>query len=210
MSAGLREAKKEKTRVAIAQKGIELFLERGFDDVSIADIAAAAEVAKMTVFNYFPAKEDIFFFLQERTVADLADVVRNRPTGELALDAIHRYVLREFESRTEWTGLHDGAERFGAAIRGSVALQNALRRRWDSAHGELTSVLAESRAADDVIVAVVAAQISATVHQLVLANTRRIAAGVPPTEAVAQATSDTNRAFELLDGGRTAAHIDGY
>ena len=57
--AGLRARKKARTRDAIADAAISLFLAHGFDQVSVADIAAAAEVSKPTLFRYFTAKEDL-------------------------------------------------------------------------------------------------------------------------------------------------------
>jgi AcrR family transcriptional regulator len=56
---GLRERKKAKTRSAISEAAISMFLERGYDQVSVAEIAAAAEVTKSTVFVYFPSKDDL-------------------------------------------------------------------------------------------------------------------------------------------------------
>ena len=62
---GRRERKKQATRQHIAMTAVRLFLERGFDDVSVAEIAEAADVSKVTVFNYFPSKTDMVFELAE-------------------------------------------------------------------------------------------------------------------------------------------------
>lgn len=62
---GLRDRKKEMTRQAISNVATRLFIERGFDNVSVADIAHEADVARKTVFNYFPRKEDLVFDREE-------------------------------------------------------------------------------------------------------------------------------------------------
>ena len=59
MTAGLRELKKQQTRQVISDTATRLFMEHGFESVTIAQIATAAQVAKMTVTNYFPRKEDL-------------------------------------------------------------------------------------------------------------------------------------------------------
>src|ERR1700741_4994091 len=58
---GLRELKKEQTRQHTAGTAWQLFIDRGFDQVSVAEVARAAQVAEATVFNYFPSKEDLFY-----------------------------------------------------------------------------------------------------------------------------------------------------
>ena len=58
---GLRERKKRATREHISEMATKLFIARGFEHVTIDEVAAAANVSKMTVFNYFPRKEDLFF-----------------------------------------------------------------------------------------------------------------------------------------------------
>jgi AcrR family transcriptional regulator len=93
---GLRERKKEQTRQLIADTAHRLFADRGFDAVTVAQIARAANVSEVTVFNYFPTKEDLFFggtqFFEEK----LLDAVRTRAPGESVLEAFRRPVLAGF------------------------------------------------------------------------------------------------------------------
>src|SRR6266480_5376926 len=87
---GLREAKKLETRREIADAAMRLFVQRGFDHVTVSEVAAAARVSEKTVFNYFPTKEDLFFDeLPERQAAVIA-AIRNRATGESVVAALRR------------------------------------------------------------------------------------------------------------------------
>src|ERR1700722_3981598 len=104
---GLREQKKEQTRAAIAHTAIGLFLQRGFEQVSIAEIAEAAGVAKQTVTNYFPNKEDLVLSGQPTLTPDLAGAVRGRAPGESPVAALYRLVRSEL----------DRAARRGDAVR---------------------------------------------------------------------------------------------
>jgi AcrR family transcriptional regulator len=140
---GLRERKKEQTRAAIAHIAVGLFLERGYDRVSIADIAAAAGVAKMTVTNYFPAKEDLVISAGASVVPDLGAVVRNRRAGETVLGALLRFVRAELDRRAEWTALHDGVTQFTRMSMASTALSEAFARRWDGLQADLAQALEE-------------------------------------------------------------------
>src|ERR1700720_4013222 len=91
--AGLRERKKQQTRELIADSARGLFADRGFDAVTVAQIARAANVSEVTVFNYFPTKEDLFYggmqFFEEQLIA----AVRGRARGESAMSAFRRHVL---------------------------------------------------------------------------------------------------------------------
>src|SRR5919206_1939632 len=80
-SEGLRERKKRRTREAIADAAMRLFAERGFDTVTVADVARAADVSEKTVFNYFPAKEDLVFAGGTDRRAALLEAIRTRPAG---------------------------------------------------------------------------------------------------------------------------------
>jgi AcrR family transcriptional regulator len=87
---GLRETKKLRTRQEIADKAMGLFVKRGFDHVTVAEVAAAAEVSEKTVYNYFPTKEDLFFDEVPAREAALVEAVRNRRPGESVPAALER------------------------------------------------------------------------------------------------------------------------
>src|SRR5262245_13768700 len=87
---GLRARKKAKTRLAIAEIATRLFIERGFDQVTTAEVAAAAEVSLATIFNYFETKEDLFFDREAEIIAATCQVVADRRAGEAILPAFHR------------------------------------------------------------------------------------------------------------------------
>lgn len=92
---GLRELKKEQTRQHIAATAWELFAARGFDQVSVAEVARAAQVAEATVFNYFPSKEDLFYSRLESFWTRLADAVSARPPGQPVLAAFQAALLAD-------------------------------------------------------------------------------------------------------------------
>ena len=92
---GLRELKKEQTRQLIADTAWRLFADRGFDRVTVAEIAREAQVAEATVFNYFPTKEDLFYWRLEAFGMRLADAVSARPAGEPVLAAFRRALMDE-------------------------------------------------------------------------------------------------------------------
>src|SRR3954463_2290716 len=90
---GLRARKKQQTRELIAETARRLFAERGFDRVTVAEIARAAEVSEKTVFNYFPTKEDLVYWQLEAFEAQILGAISERAPGESALAAFSRFVL---------------------------------------------------------------------------------------------------------------------
>lgn len=92
---GLRELKKEQTRQHIADTAWALFADRGFDRVSVAEVARAAQVAEATVFNYFPGKEDLFYSRLESFWARLASAISSRPPGQPVLAAFQHALLAD-------------------------------------------------------------------------------------------------------------------
>lgn len=88
---GLRARKKARTREAIGDAAVSLFLERGFDRVSVNDIAAAAEISKPTLFRYFPTKEDLVLHRFADHLGETARVVRACRSGLKPVTALHRH-----------------------------------------------------------------------------------------------------------------------
>lgn len=77
----LRERKKQLTYEAVSEAAISMFLERGFDKVSVAEVAAAADISKPTLFRYFPTKEDLVLHRFSDHEDEAARVVEGRPDG---------------------------------------------------------------------------------------------------------------------------------
>ncbi|HEY7264173.1 MAG TPA: helix-turn-helix domain-containing protein [Trebonia sp.] len=92
-TTGLRERKKRRTRSQIAAAAAELFAARGYEQVTVADVARAADVSEQTVYNYFPAKEHLVLD-QDETLRDrLVRLVRDRPPGVSPAAAIRAEAL---------------------------------------------------------------------------------------------------------------------
>src|ERR671915_107115 len=106
MAQGLRERKKQRTREQIIEAAMRLFAERGFHATTIADIAAAAEVAPRTFFTYFPSKEAVVFHNLDRDLDSLASALRDRLPGETAFDALRRWIDAMFDA---WMAEEDEA-----------------------------------------------------------------------------------------------------
>jgi AcrR family transcriptional regulator len=92
-ATGLRELKKARTRQHIADTAARLFAERGYEHVAVTDVARAAEVAEQTVYNYFPAKEQLVTDREEQVQVRLCDLIRSRPPGSSPAAAIRGAVL---------------------------------------------------------------------------------------------------------------------
>jgi AcrR family transcriptional regulator len=89
----MRARKKLRTRRLIRDTAVRLFIERGFDEVTVVEIAREADVSEATVFNHFPTKEDLVDGQMEAFENELLEAVRNRPPGESALAAYVGFVF---------------------------------------------------------------------------------------------------------------------
>ncbi len=99
MSAGLRERKKERTHDRLARTALRLFDERGFDQVTVEEIAEACDVSARTFFRYFGAKEDVLFADGDAHKASLLDALDEQPAGLAPLDALEgaaRVLTRDY------------------------------------------------------------------------------------------------------------------
>ncbi|MDO0925694.1 TetR/AcrR family transcriptional regulator [Streptomyces sp. TG1A-8] len=149
MAEGLRERKKRQTRQYISDVATGLFLERGFDAVTVAEIAAAADVSVNTVYNYFPAKEDLFFDRSAGMVDRLARWVRGRPDGESAAAAVLRELREEIEAVSPRVGLIPGYTRFQRVIEEAPALRSRLWAIAQEVQANLEQALREETGAAD-------------------------------------------------------------
>ena len=197
---GLRERKKEQTRAGIADAAHRLFSERGFDAVTVAEVARAADVSEGTVFNYFPAKEDLFYSAMESFEAALVEVVRARPVGESALVAFRRFLLQRS------VGLAERAEVIEAAARvidGSPALQARERAIVAEYTTALAELLAEETGAHpgDIEPRVVATALMGAQRALVAYVRTSILAGLRGPQLVRRVNSQGRRAFARLEAG---------
>ncbi|MCW6004413.1 TetR/AcrR family transcriptional regulator [Micromonospora sp. CPCC 205371] len=93
---GLRERKKQRTRQTLADAALRLFMERGYQHTTVADIAAAADVSTRTFFSYFPAKEDVVFADTDERIAAMREALAGLPAGTPPARAAHRMVERVF------------------------------------------------------------------------------------------------------------------
>lgn len=136
---GLRAAKKAKTRQAISDVATALFAERGFEQVTVAEVAAAAEVSVKTVFNYFASKEDLFFDRARELVAGLVRTVLERPAGTTVTAALHALLADNFVPfrATGWGALRDpeGYERYRTFVATEHAAPGLRARRLAIAEG---------------------------------------------------------------------------
>jgi AcrR family transcriptional regulator len=97
-SSGLRELKKARARRRIADTAARLFAERGYEHVSVTDVARAAEVAEQTVYNYFPTKEQLVTDRDQQIQDRLCDLIRARPPGTTPAAAIRGFVLSSVDA----------------------------------------------------------------------------------------------------------------
>jgi AcrR family transcriptional regulator len=140
MTSGLRERKKQQTRKAIHRAAMQLFAERGFEATTIADIAAAADIAPRTFFSYFASKEEAVFEKFDAAFADFDRSLRDRAAGISALDALREWIGRaakEYSGDVEDAQLEARLRRESPAV-AACDLQHMRRfeRRLAEAVGE--------------------------------------------------------------------------
>jgi AcrR family transcriptional regulator len=197
---GLRERKKEQRRQRIADTARRLFAERGFEGVTVAEVAREANVSEGTVFNYFPTKEDLFYSGMESFEAALIEAVRNRPPGRSVVAAFRDYVLDQS------AGVADRApaiEKAAPLVDASPALQareRALVAEYAAALAELLA--AETGAgSDDLEPGVVAAALMAAQRELVAQTRASVVAGLRGPALVRSVKTEGERAFDRLEAG---------
>ncbi|MEU9055342.1 TetR/AcrR family transcriptional regulator [Streptomyces sp. NPDC048384] len=196
---GLRERKKQRMYQTVSDTAIRLFLEKGFDAVSVAEVAAAAEISKPTLFRYFPAKEDLVLYRFADHEGDAARIVRQG--GASPVEALRRHFLDGLERCDPITGLNDHPEvlAYQSLLYGTPALAAGLYGYLERSEAALAEALGgglDGRLA--------AGQIVAVQRILAQENWRRIAAGERAADVRGDAVAAAERAFGLLEAGLPA------
>ncbi|OIJ95486.1 TetR family transcriptional regulator [Streptomyces sp. MUSC 14] len=202
---GLRESKKERTRETISATAIRLFLAEGFDQVSITEIAAAAEVSRRTLFAYFPTKEDLVLHRFADHESEAARIVRARPVGLRPLDALREALLDALARRDPNTGLNDTPEvvAFLTMVIDTESLAARLTRYMSRGIEALTEALREA-GTDPLVARLMAAQVIVVQRQLADMNHVCLTDGESADERYPEAVRAARLAFDLLDHGLAA------
>src|ERR1700677_902534 len=140
---GLRERKKLATRQAISDLATGLFIERGFDNVTVAEIAEVANVAKMTVFNYFPRKEDLFFDREDEGREMIRNALAQRSPNESPTVAMQNLVHRLLKQKHPFAKFTAGTARFCQTVMQSQALSARVRELRDEFIRDCAKMLAD-------------------------------------------------------------------
>ncbi|MEU0738111.1 TetR family transcriptional regulator [Streptomyces sp. NPDC006134] len=192
---GLRERKRQRMYQVLSDIAVRLFVEKGFDAVSVAEVAAAAEVSKPTLFRYFPAKEDLVLHRIADHEGEAARVVRQGPAP---VEALRRHFLDGLARHDPVTGLNDDPEvlSFHALLYGTPALVARLHTHLERSEAALAESLG-----GDLDARLAAGQIIAVQRILAQENWRRIAAGERAADVREDAVAAAERAFGLLAAG---------
>ena len=190
---GLRERKKQRTRRAIATAALRLFAERGYEETTIADIAADADVSPRTFFSYFPSKEDVVFAEVDERLAQVRESLSRRPPGETPRDSMRRIVFEIMEAIATAAGEYGSVQ--VRLIFERPSLQARALTRMNDAEREIVEHLKELCPEIDEIDAVVMS--GATVGGMRAVITHCRVHGYDP----AATREAADRALAIVEGG---------
>jgi AcrR family transcriptional regulator len=198
---GLRVRKKRAARDAIAATARRLFAERGFDAVTVAEVAAAADVSEKTVFNHFATKEDLAFAGREQGLMRLVADIAERPPGTSVLDvfrALTSTVIDDFVA-----GGDEDLLTVAKIIRGSRSLRERLTVGWESGADAVTAAIAATAGADDddLVPAIVARTLWWTHRSIFLVALTGLLAEEDRDQLVARLRMAADRAYDQLAAG---------
>lgn len=202
MAEGLRERKKRQTKQRISDIATGLFLERGFQAVTVAEIAEAADVSVNTVYNYFPAKEDLFLDRMEGVAHRLARMIRGRDPGESAARAVLREIRGHVTAVSPAYGLMDGYADFMRVIDEAPTLQARLMALQQEVRRTTVAALREEVGAgpDDPMPLLVGGQIAWIQGALVEFISDRMTSGHKAIEVSREALDLLDEIEDLLSG----------
>ena len=144
MVSDRRTRKRLATRQSISDVASRLFVERGFDHVTVDEIALAADVGRKTVFNHFSRKEDMFFDLDDRGRDDLREAIRTRDVSVGLMETLRMFAHRSVAEGRPYIYFFDGAQKYMATVAASEALKARARAIRDELTDDVASVLAQA------------------------------------------------------------------
>ncbi|MEV0369602.1 TetR/AcrR family transcriptional regulator [Streptomyces sp. NPDC050636] len=202
----LRERKKLRTRQRISGEATLLFIERGFDNVTVAEVARAAEVSTMTVFNYFPRKEDLFLDRIPEGRQLITCAIRERGADESPLAALRRLALDLLARRHPLAGVGEGFTYFWRTVLESPALRARGREAVEEIEDVLAGLLAEAagggtgeRRGDSGDPRLAAALIVAAYRVAYAGAAARQLGGDPADEVAVEQAAVLERTFDALE-----------
>ncbi len=178
-----------------------LFIQRGFDNVTVAEVAEAAGVSTKTVFNYFPRKEDLFLDRFPEAVELVTRAVRERAEGESPLATLRRLFLRMLEEGHPIGGISPGYQVFWQVVLDSPALRARVRELVEEFEGVLAGLFAEAAGTDPAQPAqrLAAALVVAAYRTVYVTSVGRIRASDPAQDVLADHIALLDRAMEAVD-----------
>jgi AcrR family transcriptional regulator len=198
--AGLREQKKWETRRRISDVATRMFFARGYDKVTVADVAEAANVSRMTVFNYFPRKEDLLLDRAAETMAIISDRVHSRSPGESIVDVLRALQHEWLAIPHPMSGVVERQAPFWTFVQETPALRARAREQRHEARDELEEIMrAEGAPAAE---ARLAAGFVAAAHDTIFdTGTSRVLADEPLATVRADQSVLIDRVFDAVDRG---------
>ncbi|MFG3254647.1 TetR/AcrR family transcriptional regulator [Streptomyces sp. NPDC048172] len=192
----LRARKKRETRQRISDVATGLFAERGFDAVTVSEVARAADVSAMTVFNHFARKEDLFLDRIPEAVELFTGAVRDRSPGETPLAALRRMLLRLADEGHPLGALHDSGPRFARVVLDSAALRARAREGVEEIETALAEALREAGEPDPRLTAALAV---AAYRAVFTGTVARMLAGASPAGLADEHRARLDGAFDALE-----------
>jgi AcrR family transcriptional regulator len=205
---GLRERKKRLMRQQLSDTATRMFLQRGFDSVKVAEVAAACGVSEKTVFNYFPTKESLILDRLEATMVSLRTGLAD--AGIAPVEAALAILDRELDAMTSWLAAQDdpvlagaAVRRFGALIQATPSLRAYQSDMLDRSTAVAAAILAERAAVspDDPEPQIAATALLGLWRVQFQSLSRHLDGSRTPAEVRQAVTGDVQRAARVISAG---------
>lgn len=195
---GLRDRKKARTRRHIAETAARLFAERGYERVTVSEIARAAEVAEQTLYNYFPTKEQLVTDHEQQFEERLSELIRARPSGASPAAAIREFVLQSISAiRDMPPELAHGTLGYLAAM--SPAVHRLALEMVDRQATALTAAIAETSAVAPAVARLQGIALAGVFRIIIGESGRRAVEGQTPAQLTAGLLPEVEAVLAELD-----------